>query len=155
MNEDDIRLSLAIILSVPFMFLTYYVLALFWPAIFPLSSRVLPYASRFASPVHIVLPIAGTIVFYVLLKWMDEKGIMEGRSIGTLLLLTFIVFLAYYVGVGGFYFYNYLNTRLIDLMFAYFLYVPYWPILGGLFSAWLAYWIPPRFLRMKIQTSKQ
>lgn len=155
MNEDDVRLSLAIFLSIPFMFLTYYILALFWPVLFPYSSQILPYASKFASPVHLVLPIAGAIFFYILLKWLDEEKIMNGRSVGTLLLLTFIVFLAYYVGVGGFYFYNYLNGRLIELMFTYFLYVPYWTILGGLFSAWLSYWIPPRFLRWGAHRSKQ
>ena len=140
--EEDVRLALAVFFSIPIMFLLFPILSFIWEAIFPYYSAVAPYAGKFASPVHIALPIASAILFFLLFRWIEREKWFDPRSVLSPLGFILFVFLAYYVGIGGFYFFQYFNFRAMNVAFTYFLYVPYWTVLAGLISAWIFYVIP-------------
>ena len=151
--EEDIRLALAVFFSIPMMFLLFPVLSFIWGVVFPSSVQVNEYAGKFASPVHIALPIGSAIFFFLLFAWAEREKWFNPRSFLTLLGFVLLVFFAYYVGIGGFYFFQYLNFRAMGVAFTYFLYVPYWTVLAGLLSAWIFYVVPLPKLFKKKETS--
>ncbi len=147
---DERRLALSVFLSVPLMYIVYFVLSLLWPHIFPGTEGILEYAGKFASPVHLALPIGSAIFFYILLEWVERERILESRKVTSLLLLLAVTVIAYYVGLSGFYFFRFTEMRLHAVTFSYFLYVPYWTVIPGLLSAWISYVVPlPKFYKKK------
>ncbi len=131
----------AVVLSLLFAYVTYYILSFIWPLVYPESAKYLPYTSPFETPVHWVVPPA--VALFILYMFPYIEGSLRPESITTLIFLLFLVFFSYYVGVIGFYFYAYGNITLVNMIFQYFLYVPYWGAVGGVLGAWVA----ARFLK--------
>ncbi|NPA86567.1 MAG: hypothetical protein GXO00_00975 [Candidatus Diapherotrites archaeon] len=137
-----LRMVLAVVLSIPIMFFLFPVLSFIWSVLFPLSVQVNQYAAAFASPVHVALPIGSAIFFFLIFHYAEREKLFDPKNPMYLLLFIFIVFLAYYVGLSGFYFFRFTDLTLHGVTFTYFLYVPYWTVLAGLIAAWIAYVVP-------------
>ena len=147
MKAEDVGLALSVFFSVPLMFLLGAAMFAVWPSLFPYSAKIIPFASKYPSPVFLSTALGSSLLFYFLFEYLEREKIYDPRSPVLLAILLVLVFLAYYVGLAGFYFFRFLDPNILLVTFTFFPYIPYWPALAGLLSAWIFYWVSARFLR--------